>query len=97
MDNASLITTPRGSGILTPTLPMFFRRRNIYATPCLNGRREELHGSRATEHVQIVGTIVRNAQGALVITLSQRVLLQGTQGRLPRRSLRVGSLNIAGC
>src|SRR5689334_25447293 len=24
----------------TPTLPMFFRRRNIYATPCLNGHRE---------------------------------------------------------
>jgi hypothetical protein len=35
LDNASLITTPRGSWILTPTLPMFFRRRNIYATPCL--------------------------------------------------------------
>src|SRR5476649_362574 len=51
MDNASLITTPRGSWILTPTLPMFFRRRNIYATLCLNGHREELHLSRATWHV----------------------------------------------
>ncbi|TPG72710.1 hypothetical protein EAH78_27650 [Pseudomonas arsenicoxydans] len=45
---------------------------------------------------QIVGTIGRNAQGALVIRLSQRVQLGVTQGRLDRRSLRVGSLNIAG-
>jgi hypothetical protein len=45
---------------------------------------------------QIVGTIGENAQGALVIMLSQRVLLRGTQGRLDQRSLRVGSLNIAG-
>ncbi|KJZ35990.1 hypothetical protein VC33_20180 [Pseudomonas fluorescens] len=46
---------------------------------------------------QIVGTIGKNAQGTLVIMLNWRVLLQGTQGRLDRRSLRVESLNIAGC
>jgi hypothetical protein len=31
MDSASLITTPRGSWILTPTLPMFVRRRNLFS------------------------------------------------------------------
>jgi len=45
---------------------------------------------------QIVGTIGKNAQGTLVITLGWPMQLRVTQGQLDQRSLQVESLNIAG-
>ena len=53
--------------ISDPYLTDVFPAKEQLRHPVPDGHREEPHRSRATEHVQIVGTIGRNAQGTLVI------------------------------